>query len=508
VSAEKAKKGHDHKKSWDLTGPWAGAWKAFAGVGVLGLLGAGAGYASDQRRFAYAWMFAFVTVLAVALGNMFFVLVQRLTSAGWSVTVRRTAEFYTYGILVMIPLFIPALLTMNHLWPSFAGEGQHHASMSLVTPAYAQAPAASGGTSSGRARPKDKPAGTVPVGEGTHGEPAGSVGDPTGRLPGAAAGVPADKPAHGDGHGGGHGNGQGEHAGQGAHGSGGNPHALIHHQVMEKKSVYLNKTFFLARMVGYFVIWAILALRLFKLSTDEDKKKDPNLTIAAQRFAPGATVLFGLTLTFAAFDWIMALEPTWFSTIFGVTYFACGVVASYATLILTTLALKKSGPLEGAVTVEHYHDLGKLMFGFLVFWGYVNFSQFMLIWYAALPEETTFYHNRWDWAPWDKVSFAIMALHFVVPFFWTMSRWFKRNTGRLQIGALILVVMHCVNMYWHVMPNYMLGQDGFTFHWMDIACLLAVAGIYGAVVFHRMTKHPLIPVGDPRLERSFHFQNA
>ena len=127
----------------------------------------------------------------------------------------------------------------------------------------------------------------------------------------------------------------------------------------------------------------------------------------------------------------MSLEPTWFSTIFGVYFFATGVVSSYAVLILTTLALRKAGPLEGAVTVEHFHDLGKLMFGFLVFWAYIGFSQFMLIWYAALPEETT-----------------------------------------------------------------------------DIACLCAVGGTYGAVVFYRMTKFSLVPVGDPRLERSLHFQNA
>jgi hypothetical protein len=296
--------------------------------------------------------------------------------------------------------------------------------------------------------------------------------------------------------------------GHGGHGTGQDPHAIIHHEIMSKKAGYLNRNFFLIRAIGYFLVWAFLAFRLFGWSTRQDKTKDPKLTLSAQRFAPGATFLFALSLTFAAFDWIMSLEPTWFSTIFGVVIFACGVVSSYAVIILTTLALRSSGPLAGAVTVEHYHDLGKLMFGFLVFWGYVGFSQFMLIWYAALPEETTFFHNRWDFAPWDNVTMAILLFHFVVPFFWTMSRWFKRNTGRLQVGASIIVVMHVVNMYWHVMPNYMLGKEGFAFHWMDIACLLAVAGIYGAFVFHRMTQHPLIPVGDPRLERAIHFQNA
>jgi hypothetical protein len=285
-------------------------------------------------------------------------------------------------------------------------------------------------------------------------------------------------------------------------------HTLIEHGVMGKKSGFLNKNFFYLRALIYFAIWAVLAVRLFGYSAQQDTSKDPSLTVRAQSFAPAGTFLFALSLTFAAFDWVMSLEPTWFSTIFGVYYFATGVVSSYAVIILVTMALRTSGPLEGAVTPEHYHDLGKLMFGFLVFWAYIGFSQFMLIWYAALPEETTWYHNRWDFGPWAKVSMAILIGHFVVPFFWLISRNFKRNLGRLQIGAGILLVMHVVDIYWFVMPNYALGSNDFSFHWIDAACLLAVGGIYGAFVFYRMTKHYLVPVGDPRLERSLHFQNA
>jgi hypothetical protein len=148
------------------------------------------------------------------------------------------------------------------------------------------------------------------------------------------------------------------------------------------------------------------------------------------------------------------------------------------------------------------------MFGFLVFWAYVQFSQYMLIWYAALPEETTFFHNRWDFAPWGNVSTALILFHFVVPFFWIISRNFKRNVGRLQIGAAILLVMHVVDIYWFVMPNFQLAKAGFSFHWLDVACLLAVAGFYGAFVFNRMNQHALVPVGDPRLQRSLEFLNA
>lgn len=472
-----------HPENWVMSGPWANAWKIFAVIGVIGLAGAAFGFTTDARRFAFSWLFAFITCLAIALGSIFFVLVQHLTSAGWSVTVRRTAEFFSYGILALIPLFIPILLCMGHLFPWVDGghgaeaenaSGGHHSSLQLVAPAHAQEHAA------------------------PHAAPAAAPAAAAGHAPAAAAaGAPADHAAP-------HGNGTQaqEHATHEAH-------QLIHSEVMSKKSAYLNKTFFYIRALLYFLIWTVLAVRLFGLSAQQDSSKDPKLTVRAQAFAPGATLLFALSLTFAAFDWIMALEPSWFSTIFGVYYFATGVVSSYAVIILVTMALRTSGPLAGAVTPEHYHDLGKLMFGFLVFWAYIGFSQFMLIWYAALPEETTWYHNRWDFGPWAKVSMAILIGHFVIPFFWLMSRNFKRNLGRLQIGAGILLVMHVVDIYWFVMPNYKLASDDFSFNpLIDISCLLAVGGIYGAFVFYRMTKHFLVPVGDPRLERSLHFQNA
>jgi hypothetical protein len=486
VSAAKAKSA---TKTWELTGSWANAWKIFAGIGAVGLLGAVAGFFQDRNRFAFSWMFAFITVLCVALGSLFFVLKQRLTSAGWSVTVRRTAEVFATGLLPLAALFAPIIVVMPQLFPwlaaEHAGHGEAHGALDkieLVRPAHAQdhAPAA--------------PAAT------THGEPAAA---PAGSHPGP----PGEKPApHG-----GAGHAATAPAGHGAaHGAPGmiDPHALEHHEVMAKKAGYLNKNFFLLRVLVYFVVWIFVAFRLFGLSVQQDTSKDPQLTVRAQRFAPPATFAFALTLTFSAFDWIMSLEPSWFSTIFGVVIFASGVVSSYAVIILVTMALRKAGPLDGAVTVEHYHDLGKLMFGFLVFWAYVSFSQFMLIWYAALPEETTFFHNRWDYEPWSKVSLAIVVGHFVLPFFWLISRNFKRNLGRLQLGAAVLLVMHVVNIYWYVMPNVALGKNGFAFHWMDLACLFAVAGVYGAYVFYRMGKVSLVPVGDPRLQRSLHFQNA
>jgi hypothetical protein len=275
---------------------------------------------------------------------------------------------------------------------------------------------------------------------------------------------------------------------------------------MEKKAPYLNKNFFLARAVVYLVIWSLLGWNFFKFSVRQDNDKGVAWTLTAQRWAPAATIFFGFSLTFAAFDWLMSLEPAWFSTIFGVYIFATAVVSSLATLIVVTMALRDAGPLAKVVTTEHYHDLGKLLFGFNVFWAYIGFSQMMLIWYAALPEETPWYHMRWDNGPWAGVSLTILIGHFVLPFFFLISRNVKRRLPMLRLGAMWMLLMHVVDIYWFVMPSF--GQENFTVSWIDAACLLGVGGVYLAAVFYQMAKHPLIPVGDPRLARSLAFQNA
>jgi hypothetical protein len=449
---------------------WASAWKIAGGVGALGMAGAAAGFASNPERFAFSYLFAFECVLTVALGMIFFVLVQHLTSAGWSVTVRRTAEFFSAGIAVMILLFVPVYLSRSTLFPWLSphhGDEQGEHGVTHTTAAALQHAAPH--------HPSEHPAGEVeqPAGEGEH-----------------AAEHQAGEGGHPGAHPGGH----------------ADPHEVAEEKVMASKKPYLNEGFFAGRAVFYLLVWAFLGWRLLKYSTDQDTTKDKRLTVAVQRFAAPATILFALTLTFAGFDWIMSLDPSWFSTIFGVYIFAGSTVSALATLILVTLGMRNSGLLQKEINVEHFHDIGKLMFGFLVFWAYIGFSQFMLIWYAALPEEVTFFHHRWDEGPWKYVSLALVVLHFVVPFFLVISRNAKRKLSLLAFGAAWILAMHFIDIYWLVMPNF--GQETFAFHWMDVACLLGVAGFYLAAVFWRFTKHPLIPTGDPRLPRAIHFENA
>ncbi len=462
-SREKAKGAFDYRIP--AGSPWAGRWKVFAGVGAVGLVLAGVGYATDPQRFAFSYLFAFVCALSLALGSLFFIIVERLTSAHWSVAVRRLAEFFASGFPALAVLFLPVLLCMGTLFPWLHEAGaekaeQHESSLELSNPLIGVAHA------QGHAPPS-------PAAQ--HAEPPHVLGH-----------GPADR----------------AHAGEP------NEAALEkrEEQTLAKKAGYLNRNFFLVRVALYFASWLFIAFRYFRLSTAQDTTKDPAYTRQAHSFAPISTILFGLSLTFAAFDWMMSLDPGWFSTIYGVTFFAGSVITIFATLTVVAMALRDGGLVKNAITVEHFHDLGKLLFGFLVFWAYVNFSQFMLIWYAALPEETTFFHRRWDVGPWAYVSLLIVIAHFIVPFFLLLSRNVKRRLPALRLGAVWLLGMHVVELYWQVMPNYNHGES--TVSWIDLACLVGVVGVYLAVVFRNMTLYPLIPVGDPRLARSLSFENA
>jgi hypothetical protein len=289
-----------------------------------------------------------------------------------------------------------------------------------------------------------------------------------------------------------------------------------------KRKGWLNKSFFLGRGIAYFVIWTLLSMFFFRSSTDQDSSKDPKLTVKQAKWAPLSTVAFGLTLTFAAFDWIMSLDPMWFSTIYGVYVFATTVVSSLSIIIIVTMMLRERGPaFQKVITVEHYHDIGKLLFGFNVFWAYIGFGQMMLIWYAALPMETTYYHKRWETPSsislgnhsgdfWTNVSLAILIGHFIIAFLFLISRVPKRRLPMLRLGAYWMILMHIIDIYWFVLPNFEpnLKADGFSISWTDFTALLGVGGIYLAVVFWRMTKHAMIPTGDPRLARSIAFVNA
>jgi hypothetical protein len=223
--------------------------------------------------------------------------------------------------------------------------------------------------------------------------------------------------------------------------------------------------------------------------------------------APPGVLIFGLTLTFAGFDWLMSLDPTWASTMFGVYTFAGSFLSALSTVALAGRILHSRGYLRGVLNEEHFHDLGKLMFGFIVFWTYIAFSQFFLIWYANIPEETLWFRKHWTYEDhdWSSVGWSLIALQFVVPFFAILSRHAKRNATVMTLTASLLVAIHYVDLFWVVMPLFRKVQS---FEWTDAAALVGVAGIYMAAVLRRFGAAPLIPVKDPFLTDSLEYDNG
>lgn len=276
-------------------------------------------------------------------------------------------------------------------------------------------------------------------------------------------------------------------------------HAMTH------KAAYLNKPFFIVRTFLYFSIWTFLYIKVVRPSFHQDSKttfqEAMTITNQATKWSSIGLVLFALSLTFAAVDWLMSLRAHWFSTIYGVYFFSGSIVCGLSLIIVVCLLLQKYGYLN-VVTENHYHDLGKLLFGLNVFWTYIAFSQFMLIWYANLPEETMIFTDRGS-SEWKAVSAWLVIGHFVIPFFWLMSRHAKRNTKILLMGALWLLAMHYIDLFWIIMPNF--SKDTIFFGWIELVSIVWFISIAALVLARSFYNYNLIPLHDPRLKESLEF---
>jgi len=278
-------------------------------------------------------------------------------------------------------------------------------------------------------------------------------------------------------------------------------HVAEHDHLLEWKSPYLNTTFFVIRTVVYFLIWWLTARKLYSLSVNQTGEEDK---VKMRKVAAAGTVLFALTFTFASFDWLMSLDAHWYSTIYGVYIFGGAYVTFIALLILLVLLLQQNGILREEVTVEHFHDLGKLLFGFTIFWAYIAGSQYFLIWYGNIPEETIWYLHRWE-GGWKYTSIVLMVGHFIIPFTVLLFQQVKRNTSLLKAVALILIVTHWLDLYWNIMPG--LHHHGPHFSWMDLTTIIGIGGIFLYYFWIKLTKYPVLPTEDPDLPKSLKFMN-
>jgi hypothetical protein len=283
------------------------------------------------------------------------------------------------------------------------------------------------------------------------------------------------------------------------------PGAAEHDALLDWKAPYLNVPFFLVRAALFFGLWSIIALLYYRGSRGQDATGDPAVSARLRRFAGPAIIVLALTQTFASIDWIMSLTPHWYSTMFGVYFFAGSFVGFIAFLSVVAVAMRGAGLLDTVISAEHLHDVGKFLFAFTAFWAYIGFSQFFLIWYANLPEETSWYKVRIE-GSWLWVSLTLMAGHFGVPFFYLMGRDVKRRGSTLAIGGVWLLAMHFLDLYWQVMPT--LHPDGLRPSVLDVAAFLAVGGCFVAAASWLMRRQALVPLRDPRLDESLALENA
>ena len=268
--------------------------------------------------------------------------------------------------------------------------------------------------------------------------------------------------------------------------------------------LWLGPAFFTLRTLLYILIWSLFAQRLARWSSLQDETRDPALSTRMHNLsAPGLLVL-AITTTLAAFDWLMSLRYAWISTIYGVLFWSGGFVGALALLILIAYALRSAGILARMITAEHYHDLGKLLIGFTIFWTYISFSRYFLIWYGNLPEETGWYIAR-RVGGWNLVSWALPIGHFVIPFFALLRRSVKRNPRALAAIAAWLLAFHYIDLYWQVAPTF--ETQGPRPHWLDVATLATMFAASAFVFLRACRNRPLVPVGDPRLGESLAFKN-
>ena len=370
-------------------------------------------------RFGMAsYLTAFIYGTSIALGSLFFVLIQHLTRAGWSAVVRRVAELMMMMIPALGILFLPVLVTLifgnGVLYPwdgNFAAE--HH----------------------------------------------------------------------------------------------------IPENVWNEKARWLNQGWFTFRAVIYFAVWTGLAVYYYRGSVEQDDSGEIAATERMQFWSGPAVMLFSITTTFAAFDWVMSLSPMWFSTMFGVYLFAGGVLSAHCAIAVLCYLLQRNGAIRDEVTVEHYHDLGKYIFGFITFWTYISFSQYMLIWYGNIPEETEWIYHR-EVGTFGVLGLGLVFLHWLLPFLGTMSRGVRRNPTLVFFWAAYVLVMHFVDVYWMIMPESKnpeqaahpaTGVFGF------VICLLCVAGmatLMAGLVLRLAQESKIVAVRDPRLRESILFENV
>lgn len=275
------------------------------------------------------------------------------------------------------------------------------------------------------------------------------------------------------------------------------PEVVRQSEVLQHKQPYLNIPFFLIRAVFYFAVWLVLAYFLNKWSREQDQKANPVIARRLQVISGPGLVLYGLTVTFASIDWVMSIEPQWFSTIYGLLFIGGQGLSAMSFIIAMAILLAKREPMSGVFVPSHFQDLGKLLLMFTMLWAYFSFSQLLIIWAGNLPEEIPWYLRRWQ-GGWQWVGVLLIVFHFALPFVLLLSRDLKRNLNMLAAVAGLLILMRFIDLFWLTVPEFYAGR--FHIHWMDFAAPVGVGGIWVAFFAWQLRTRPLLPLNDPELE--------
>lgn len=272
-------------------------------------------------------------------------------------------------------------------------------------------------------------------------------------------------------------------------------------EILKHKEPYLNTQFFMIRFAVVLGAWILFYYLFQRNSLKQDSDNDQKHTRANIKLAAVFIPFFAISVSIFAIDWLMSLEPHWFSTMFGVYYFTGTVICALAVITYLVVYLSERGYFFKGINEDHYYSFGALLFGLLSFWAYIAFSQFMLIWYANLPEENFWFITRWK-NGWEYVSIAMVLLHFWIPYFMLVSRPSKMNKANLKRSSLLLIFVHFLDLYWLVMPTY---NEAPVFSYAEIAFPLLTIGLIIVVFAMQAKKYNMVPVGDPKLQRGIDF---
>ena len=267
----------------------------------------------------------------------------------------------------------------------------------------------------------------------------------------------------------------------------------------EKTAHYLNPAFFMTRAALYFAIWSLMALALNWLSLQQDRTADRKIGRWPQIISGPGLGLLILTITFASIDWVMSLDPAWSSTIYGLIFVASWSLSALAFGILVMSWLSKREPMNTVVRTSHFHDWGNLLLTLVMLWTYFAFSQYLIIWSANLPEETTWYVAR-KHGGWGVIALSIVILQFAFPFLTLLSRAAKTSPQKLALLAVLILAMRIVDVIWLVEPSF--NREHFHLSWMDLAAPIAMGGLWIATFAWQLQKRQLVPINDPQLEQA------